>query len=135
MTVVVDASVAARWFLPLDKADAASDLLTSGERIIAPDLIIVELTNVAWKSATFGNALLETVTDFIAKSAQYFHELVPASELKDRALNLAIALKHPAYDCFYLALAEQRGCRLVTADARLLRRCATTPLAALMTAL
>jgi predicted nucleic acid-binding protein len=135
MTLVVDASVAARWFLPLEKADAATGLLKSGERLIAPDFVIVELTNLAWKSAAFGGALLETVNDFVEKSAQYFHELIPASALKDRALSLAVTLRHPAYDCFYLALAEQRGCRFVTADDRLLRRCATTPFAAFMTAL
>jgi predicted nucleic acid-binding protein len=33
---------------------------------------------------------------------------------------LAIRLKHPIYDCFYLALAERKRCALVTADARLI---------------
>jgi predicted nucleic acid-binding protein len=33
---------------------------------------------------------------------------------------LAIRLKHPIYDCFYLALAERERCALVTADARLI---------------
>jgi predicted nucleic acid-binding protein len=47
--------------------------------------------------------------------------------LKDRALAIAIELRHSAYDCFYLALAEQRTSSLVTADDRLIRRCADTP--------
>ena len=34
-------------------------------------------------------------------------------------MKLAIALDHPAYDCVYLALAEQLSCDLVTADDRL----------------
>jgi predicted nucleic acid-binding protein len=130
--IVVDASVAARWFLPLEKNDAAKALLRSGERVIAPDLVIVELTNTAWKATTFGNVSLETVTDFVQESSRYFHELVPSNRLKDRALAIALALKHPAYDCFYLALAEQRGCRMVTADERLQRLCATTPFATLI---
>jgi predicted nucleic acid-binding protein len=135
VTIVVDASVAARWFLPLEKNDAAKALLRSGERIIAPDLVIVELANTAWKATTFGNAPLETGRDFVGESARYFHELVPSSRLKDRALAIALALKHPVYDCFYIALAEQRGCSLVTADERLQRKCATTPFAAFLTAL
>ncbi len=32
------------------------------------------------------------------------------------------ALDHPAYDCFYLALAEARDAPMVTADRRLLNR-------------
>lgn len=135
MTLVVDASVAAGWFLNLPNAKAAVALLESAERLIAPDLVINELTNTAWKAATLGNVPVDTVTDFVQKSARYFHELVPASQLKDRALEMAFALKHSTYDCFYLALAEQRGCRLATADERLVRRCATSPFAGLVTAL
>jgi predicted nucleic acid-binding protein len=129
MTIVVDASVAARWFLRLDKSEEAVALLNSGERLIAPDLVVVEATNTAWKARVFGGVPLETVTDFVQKSARLFHELVPTADLKDRAFEIALSLKHSAYDCFYLALAEQRECKLITADERLLRRCAATRLA------
>jgi predicted nucleic acid-binding protein len=33
---------------------------------------------------------------------------------------LPIRLKHPIYDCFYLALAEREQCAVVTADLKLL---------------
>src|ERR1019366_6257945 len=56
-----------------------------------------------------------------------FDELMPTSVLKDRALAIAIELRHPAYDCFYLAVAERNTSPLVTADDRLIRRCADTP--------
>jgi len=59
--------------------------------------------------------------------AKAFEELVPTSVLKDHALAIAIELRHPAYDCFYLALAERSTPLLVTADERLIRRCANTP--------
>jgi predicted nucleic acid-binding protein len=135
MTVVVDASVAARWFLRLEKSETAATLLQSGERLIAPDLVVVEATNAAWKAAVFGNIPPETVTDFVENCARLFSELVPAADLKDRALEIALSLKHPAYDCFYLALAEQRECKLVTADERLQSRCRKTPFAKLAQAL
>src|ERR1043165_7541402 len=135
MTLVVDASVAARWFLALEKSDAAVALLRSGDRLIAPDLVVFELTNTAWKARTFGDVPLETVIDFVEKSARLFHELVPAADLKDRALEIALALKHPAYDCFYLALAEQRECKLLTADDRLQARCHGTPFGKLVKSL
>ena len=56
-----------------------------------------------------------------------FEELVPVSALRDRALAIAVELRHPAYDCFYLALAERSASYLVTADERLIRRCTDTP--------
>ena len=37
--------------------------------------------------------------------------------------SLAVRLQHPAYDCFYLALARQASCPLVTAGKRLIERC------------
>jgi predicted nucleic acid-binding protein len=52
--------------------------------------------------------------------------------LKDRALSIALELRHAAYDFFYLALAEGQRCQLVTADDRLVRRCADTPFAKLV---
>ena len=45
-----------------------------------------------------------------------FQELVAVESLQEQALALAIDLKHPVYDCFYLALAERENAPLVTAD-------------------
>ena len=44
-------------------------------------------------------------------------------------------LRHPPYDCCYIALAEMRESRLVTADDRLMRVCANTPFAKLLRSL
>jgi predicted nucleic acid-binding protein len=41
------------------------------------------------------------------------------AELAARATEIAIALKHPIYDCFYLALAERERAPLISADKRL----------------
>jgi predicted nucleic acid-binding protein len=46
--------------------------------------------------------------------------LIPMEELRGRALELAIELQHPIYDCFYLALAERERAPLISADKRLL---------------
>jgi predicted nucleic acid-binding protein len=46
-------------------------------------------------------------------------ELRPTAPLAPRAVELALGLDHPVYDCFYLALAETEKAELVTADLRL----------------
>ena len=69
----------------------------------------------------------EPAMSAVREVVKAFEELVPTSVLKDRALAIAIELRHPAYDCFYLALAERSTSPLITADERLIRRCADTP--------
>ena len=127
MTIVVDASVVLRWCFQLSGSDRAEELLRSDDRLIAPDLVISEITNAAWEFIIFDKLAADAVTSAVREVTKAFEELVPASVLKDRALAIAIELRHPAYDYFYLALAEQRNAQLVTADERLIRRCADTP--------
>lgn len=133
--LVADASVAIRWMFDLDRSDRAEELLQSGERLIAPDLVLAEITNAAWKLAAFGGVAADTVGLRVSAVSKEFEEFIPSHDLKDRALAIALELRHPAYDCFYVALAEQRGCQLVTADDRLIRRCAGTSFEQLVRAL
>ena len=127
MTIVVDASVALRWCFQLNGSDRAEALLRSDDHVIAPDLVIAEITNAAWKFVIFDRVPAESAISAVHEVAKAFEELVPTNVLKDRALEIAIALRHSAYDCFYLALAERNTSRLITADERLIRRCADTP--------
>ncbi|MGH6913872.1 MAG: type II toxin-antitoxin system VapC family toxin, partial [Geminicoccales bacterium] len=53
-----------------------------------------------------------------------FAELWPTVWLAGRAFEIAAELRHPVYDCFYLALAESQDAPLITADRRLLARLA-----------
>jgi predicted nucleic acid-binding protein len=127
MTIVVDASVALRWCFQLAKSDRAEELLRSDRHFIAPDLVIAEITNAAWKFVIFDSMPAESAAAAVREIVKAFEELVPVSVLRDRALAIAIELRHPVYDCFYLALAERSTAPLVTADERLIGRCANTP--------
>jgi predicted nucleic acid-binding protein len=69
----------------------------------------------------------ETAATAVREIIKAFEELVPVNVLRDRAFAIALELQHPAYHCFYLALAERSTSRLDTADERLIRRCAGTP--------
>jgi predicted nucleic acid-binding protein len=50
MTLVVDASVAFKWFADEEGPDRAVALLDRGEPMVAPELILAEVCNAAWKS-------------------------------------------------------------------------------------
>jgi predicted nucleic acid-binding protein len=129
MTLVVDASVAVRWLLDLEHADRSDAILRSGDELVAPDLVIPELSNAVWKSVQFATTTVDAAAAAIGRAGQFFDEIVPSMALKDRALQIAVELRHPAYDCFYLALAELRDCQLITSDERLIAQCAQTPFA------
>jgi predicted nucleic acid-binding protein len=134
MTVVVDASVVVQWYFG-GAATRAERLLEADEPLIAPDLLIPEFANAAWKAVAFADIAPDAAAEAIADIASEIDEFVPSLDLRDRAFAIALELRHPAYDCFYLALAEQRGCQFATADERLLRRCTGTRFAKLLQAL
>jgi predicted nucleic acid-binding protein len=121
MSLVLDASVALKWFLAEDNREEARGLLAGQEPLVAPDLIVPEVLNGAWKAVRrnlIPAAQVETIPRVLPGC---FFRLVPSSELAERALIIATALNHPVYDCFYLAAAESEGVILVTADTRLLK--------------
>lgn len=131
MTLVVDASVACKWFVAELGSAAAEALLAGDQMLLAPDLIVPEVCNAAWSKLHRGEIAPEQATAMVAALPDLLDELAPSASLAGRALAIANALAHPTYDCFYLALAELRGAQMVTDDRRLLARLATTPWARL----
>jgi predicted nucleic acid-binding protein len=121
VTLVVDASVAAKWVLPESHSHRADALRAAGEPLIAPDLICAELGNAVWKRALQQEISRGDAVEALQTALGIFNALFPIAELAARATELAISVRHPIYDCFYLALAERERARLITADKRLIR--------------
>jgi predicted nucleic acid-binding protein len=130
MTVVVDASVAFKWFVKEAGRAQAIRLLDAPGRH-APELIIAEVGNVAWKKAIRGEMTDEQARFICASVTRYFTVLHRSETLIDRAIDIALRLRHPIYDCLYLACADRAGTRLVTADKKLLAALDGTALASL----
>jgi predicted nucleic acid-binding protein len=122
--LVLDASVAVKWFVEEPGTAAALALLTHDESLIAPDLVIAEVANVAWKHLMRGDLRRQQIAHVPGALPRMFAELWPTRWLASRAFEIAAELRHPVYDCLYLALAEREGATLVTADRRLIGRLA-----------
>ena len=116
MTLVIDASVACKWFFEEPLSAEARALGESDEAFIAPDMILVECANAAWRRVSGETVPRAHAQAFIATLPQWFEVLVPSARLHETAFDMACALEHPVYDCQYLALAENERMRLVTAD-------------------
>jgi predicted nucleic acid-binding protein len=123
--VVVDASVALKWFL--DEPDSlAATVVGLRQDLVAPDLLIAEVANALWRAVRIGRLLPDDGRSAAARLPRELARLVACATLISRALDIAQILDHPAYDCFYLALAEREAAPLVTADRRLRERVAGT---------
>jgi predicted nucleic acid-binding protein len=123
VSLVVDASVAFKWFMPAEPLAAEAAALLHYEVIlIAPDLLVAEVCNTAWRSVRQGKMAPDHAMRIATVLPGLFNDLADAAALAPRAVAVACELDHPVYDCLYLALAEAQHARLVTADTRLLAK-------------
>ena len=132
--LVVDASVAVKWFVVEADSDRALELARLAARrtvtLHAPDIWVSECANAIWKVAVklrhmdrraAHDAVTQLVTVPIRDAAS--RALLP------RAYAIAVEWTITVYDALYLALAQALETQVVTADRALLRRMAGTSLA------
>ena len=119
--LVVDASVALKWVIPEDGSILALALRRE-HRFTAPDLLIAECANVLWKQVRREFLAHDQAVRAAETLSRADIDLKPMQPLMEAATRIAISLNHPAYDCFYLALAAAEACPFVTADERLVRK-------------
>jgi predicted nucleic acid-binding protein len=129
VSYVVDASVAIKWFVPEPLQDRAQSLLyTEGGQLEAPDFLIIEIANIAWKKAMRQEITALQANIIPGETRDALAVCHPSLELIENALSIALQLRHPIYDCIYIAYAERSGGTLVTADLRLCRAIAHSPM-------
>lgn len=122
MTLVVDASVACKWILAEADSELARPLLESDEQLIAPVIILAEIANVLRRCIRLGEIGEAQARYGMASVRVEIDHLEPLEGLVDAAFDLSIRMNHPVYDCLYLALARQQGCKMITADKQLAAR-------------
>jgi predicted nucleic acid-binding protein len=119
--LVVDSSVAIKWFVDEDESEDALRL-RNRHQLVAPDLLVAECVNAFWKKARRGELTAEEAVLACQSLARTGVVLQDMSELAATAGTLAIAFDHPAYDCFFLALSATEGLPYVTSDLRFVRK-------------
>ena len=113
---VLDASVAVKWFVSEEHSDVAALLLDENFDLAVPRLFFSEFGNILWKKFSRGELSHGEVIDAARglPSAMLTH--MDDERLLDVPIVLACELKHPVYDCLYLALANSLETAMVTAD-------------------
>ncbi|MFA5809612.1 MAG: type II toxin-antitoxin system VapC family toxin [Thermoleophilia bacterium] len=124
-TLVIDTSVAAKWFLPEPLSKAADAVLEDARqgrtRLASPDLIVYEFANILWQRQKKGEISSRQANLMMADFERLPIEMAPADVLGATALKIATKTGCTAYDGAFIALAEGLGSRLLTADRRLIR--------------
>lgn len=120
--VVVDASVAVKWYLPEPGSGAAAELLAAPIVRLAPDLLATDVGNVLWTRVQRRELRpLDALSIAEAFVSTRPVDLRASSVLLQGAIEIAVSLRCPVYDALYLGLAVAENCRVVTADDRLIR--------------
>jgi predicted nucleic acid-binding protein len=124
LRIVIDASVAAKWFLPDEPFSAeALELLrraTAGTTdFIVPDLFFSECGNILWKAARRKRLSVDETVAAIQIIEELQPLTVPAAGLLEDTLQIARNYDRTFYDSLYLAVAAKQQTYLVTADEKL----------------
>jgi predicted nucleic acid-binding protein len=125
MRYVLDSNVGIKWLLTESDSDRAlrirDDFRRGVHELIAPDVFPVEVAHSLTRAERQGR-----ITP--AEGLSHFRDMLatlpllhPYLLLLPRAYELSSQARIGVYDCLYVALIEQEGCELLTADDRLER--------------
>ena len=118
--IVADANAVVALVLPGDASECSERLQLAEPMWVAPPLILSELRSVFSKlvrsgrqTATEGMGLLDVAVDAL--------DAVTFEPDTRRVFELVASSGCSSYDCEYVAVAEELGCPLATADQQVLR--------------
>jgi predicted nucleic acid-binding protein len=118
--IVVDASVAVKWFIPEAGEEAAAKLLGGKKRLIAPALIRLEVAGAIIRRYREGHLSEKKAREGTqAWEAMLEHRvvrLIPDADVFEDAVQMAFMAKHTLADCLYLATAKRLSASVITAD-------------------
>jgi predicted nucleic acid-binding protein len=118
--LVLDASVAIKWYVPEAHTAEALRLMSPSFAMHVPSFFAAECGNTIWKKVGQRRELTpERGREILDELFAYPRQIHDSESLAPLAFDLALAVGNPklaVYDFIYLALAVGLDCRLVTAD-------------------
>jgi len=126
--LVVDASVAVKWFVPEVHAAEARQWRNGPDELHTPAFFFdLEIANILWKKVLRAEITRADADLILGQLPALPLTRHPEPPLLTSAFDLADRTQRTVYDCIYLALAIQLGGRMLTADQKLCNSLAGTP--------
>lgn len=123
---ILDASVAAKWYLPattepfaLEAYEIFARWRRNEIKLIVPDHFWVELGAVLWKAVRQGRLDRDSAQSGMRRLLGQDLPVVSGVNLIEAALAIALEHQRTVYDTLYVALAIQESGEMITADERL----------------
>jgi predicted nucleic acid-binding protein len=133
LSLVLDTSVAVKWYLPEDLHDEAIGLLRRAEAgdvdLLAPGTVQPQFFNALWWQHRREGLPLDSVRNLWGQFALDPVVLYAPEDLMPRAAEIALQTRVIIYDALFLALAENSETVVVTADGKLLKALEGSPYA------
>jgi len=133
---VIDASVAIKWLSHVNEKDIEQALklqelhLREECLLIAPDLLAYEITNALRYNPNFEQD--DTNLALLSLLKMELELIKPDEDLLKRTIKLAYNKDITIYGASYIALAQKKGCLLITADSKFFTKIRDLPQAILL---
>ncbi|HLH50102.1 MAG TPA: type II toxin-antitoxin system VapC family toxin [Roseiarcus sp.] len=130
MNLIIDASVAVKWFVEEERRDLARDVLRDGFDLYAPDLALVEVANALRNKVRLGRTSYQQARASLTVLPSLFSRFIPQIETFREAFEIGCTINHSASDCVYLACVKILNTALLTDDAALFQKASSLDLGA-----
>lgn len=123
MIIVLDTSAAIEILLQKEESDKFKKEIAEADTVIAPELYISEITNVAWKYQKIAKFLHDDCYILAEDGINLVDQFISTKELWKEALREAMNNDQTVYDCQYLVCARRNDGILLTKDQKLKKIC------------
>jgi len=123
MIVVLDTSAAIEIILNKKDSKKFKNIIIEADAVIAPELYISEITNVAWKYNKIANFGHKECFSIAEDGISLIDQFIDTTILWKEALREAMNNDQTVYDCLYLICARRNDGILLTKDQKLKKLC------------
>jgi predicted nucleic acid-binding protein len=123
MILILDVSASIEILLKRKNANSLKEKIALADTVIAPDIFVAEITNVAWKYYKIGNYSHEESVSMAEDGLALVDQFISTKELWKESLRESINNNHPIYDALYAVCARRNDGILLTVDKRLKNLC------------
>jgi len=121
MIIVLDASVAIKWFNKEEFSDIAlklrEEFYNGKHEIVVPDLILYEVSNALVYNKEFSAGDISMAINSIIDMELTIN--IPSKDLLEKSIEIARKEKITLYDAVYIGLTREIYAKFVTADDKL----------------